>query len=431
MEEMEWPEWYLGRGKVDEAVFARDYLSQRELISVDGSFFDLNGRVHNENILRREICDILKLYVRSGIARRVESILEYLRIVTSKEELAYHADRIHVANGTFLLGYGFMPMKEICRYRLPVNYNPDAPKPKAWLAFLDDLLEEEDIWTLQQYMGYCLIPTTRAQKMLLITGRGGEGKSRIGVVMKALFGCNMSIGSLAKVETNQFARADLEHLLVLVDDDLKMEALNQTNYIKSIITSELPMDLERKGIQSYQGLVNARFMAFGNGTLQALHDRSHGFFRRQIILSAKERRPDRVDDPYLAERLKGEIEGIFNWCLEGLYCLGGNDYQFDISEKTRENMRQAVADGNNVVEFMQSEGYFRFEPGATATSKALYSVYKDWCEDNSYTPLSAKSFLSHIKQNMSLYKLLHSNKIPIGNGKTARGYIGIRLCPRF
>ena len=138
------------------------------------------------------------------------------------------------------------------------------------------------------------------------TGRGGEGKSRIGVVMKSLLGVNMNVGSIAKLESSPFARADLQNLLLLVDDDLKMEALNQTNNIKSIITAELPMDLERKGIQSYQALLRCRLMAFGNGNLQALHDRSLGFFRRQIILTTRPRDPNRKDDPYLAEKLKEE-----------------------------------------------------------------------------------------------------------------------------
>jgi putative DNA primase/helicase len=135
---------------------------------------------------------------------------------------------------------------DFCRNRLPVAYNPDAPEPVRWKRFLSELLEPEDILTLQEYMGYCLLPTTKAQKMLMIIGKGGEGKSRIGVVVRALFGDNMANGNLAKAETNRFARADLEHLLVMVDDDMKLEALPHTNYIKTIITAELPLDLEKK-----------------------------------------------------------------------------------------------------------------------------------------------------------------------------------------
>ena len=91
--------------------------------------------------------------------------------------------------------------------------------------------------------------------MLMLIGKGGEGKSRIGVVMNAIFGLNMNTTSIQKVENNRFARADLEGKLLMVDDDLDMNALTKTNYVKSIVTAELRMDLERKKEQSYQGLL--------------------------------------------------------------------------------------------------------------------------------------------------------------------------------
>lgn len=184
-----------------------------------------------------------------------------------------------------------------------------------WLDFLSQLLYPEDIPTLQEFFGYCLIPSTKAQKMLFLIGKGGEGKSRVGIVLQSLLGSNMKTGSIAKVENNQFSRADLQHVLVMLDDDMKMEALSQTNNIKAIVTAELPMDLEKKGKQSYQGDLRVRFLAFGNSALQALHDRSYGFFRRQLILEAKERDPNRRDDPFIAEKLCKEKEGIFLWAI--------------------------------------------------------------------------------------------------------------------
>ena len=55
----------------------------------------------------------------------------------------------------------------------------------------------------------------------------------------------------------------------------------------------------------------ARLLAFSNGDLQALYDRSDGFYRRQLVLTAREKPAGRVDDPDLAEKLKAEVEGIF------------------------------------------------------------------------------------------------------------------------
>ncbi|MBQ1214754.1 MAG: hypothetical protein IIX88_00320, partial [Firmicutes bacterium] len=73
--------------------------------------------------------------------------------------------------------------------------------------------------------------------------------------------------------------------------------------IKTIVSAELPMDLERKGQQSYQGSLNVRFLVFGNGTMKSLYDRSEGFFRRQIIITVQDKDKNREDDPFLAEKL--------------------------------------------------------------------------------------------------------------------------------
>ena len=148
---------------------------------------------------------------------------------------------------------------------------------------------------------------------MVIKGNGGEGKSQIGHVLAHLFGPNMKDGSVGKVSENPFARADLEHIHLMVDDDMRLEALKQTNYVKSIVTAKGKMDLERKNKQSYQGWMYARILAFSNGDLISLYDRTDGCFRRQLILTTKRKPLDRIDDPDLSDKLCEELEGIFLW----------------------------------------------------------------------------------------------------------------------
>ena len=426
---MDFPAWFDGKS-INETMFCEEFLRKHPMVSVNDTFFTKNGRITDENWLKKEIYDRIKPYVTGGIARKITGILDVLRVECYCPGLPLYQDRIHVANGTLFLDGRFSEQKDFCRNRLPVAYTPNAPQPVKWLHFLSQLLTAEDIPTLQEFMGYCLIPSTKGQKMLILTGKGGEGKSRIGLVLRALLGSNMNTGSIAKIETSPFARADLEHQLVMLDDDMKLEALHQTNNIKAIVTAELPMDLERKGRQSYQGDLYVRFLALGNGTLQSLYDRSVGFFRRQIILTVKEKDPNRRDDPYLAEKLCAEAEGIFLWALEGLHRLIEKDYCFTISDAARENMTAAVSEGNNIVEFLNSEGYIRFKADFEASSKELYSVYRLWCEDNAATPLSAKSFCSYLKQNERTYNLEYTNKVHVGNGRFVRGFMGIEVLHR-
>ncbi|MFI3836811.1 DNA primase family protein [Streptococcus equinus] len=430
MPDMNLPIWFDGQN-INEALFCEEFLRERRIIFANGAFFTPDGRVTDDLPLRGEIYDKLKFCAVNNIPRKITNILEVLKLEAQVPDFPPEQDRIHVANGTLLQNGTFTEGRPaIVRSRLPVAYNPDAPAPVVWLNFLDDLLHTEDIPTLQEFIGYCLIPSTKGQKMLMLTGKGGEGKSRIGVVLRALLGTNMKTGSVAKVETSNFARADLEHELLMLDDDMKLEALPQTNNIKAIITAELPMDLERKRQQSYQGDLYVRFIGLGNGVLQALHDRSVGFFRRQIILTTKEKDPNRKDDPYIAEKMTAEAEGIFLWALEGLHRLIANDFRFTLSQSALDNLNDAVSDGNNIIDFLASEGYIRFRADYEASSKNLYAVYKQWCDDNALNSLSQKSFGSFLKQNESRYNLEYTNKVNIGGGRFARGFVGIELLQR-
>ena len=426
----ELPVWLTEKYTILEPEFCKAFLRERPMRCIHGQFYSLDGMVADgEASLKGAIYEKISPWLESDVAKKVNQLFNALKMAAYSAASELECDRIHLANGTYFMDGHFSPEREYCRNRLSVSYRADAPAPERWLTFLTELLVPEDISTLQEYLGYCLLPTTRGQKMLMLIGRGGEGKSRIGVVMNSIFGDNMNITSIQKIE-DRFGRADLEGKLLMVDDDMDMSALPKTNYIKSIVTAECKMDLERKHDHSFQGQLYVRFLCFGNGALTALHDRSDGFFRRQIILTTKDRPMDRKDDPFLSDKLIAEREGIFLWCLEGLHRLIANSYQFTISDRARENIAAVVREVNNIVDFLASEGYIRFKADSEATTRDLYDAYKVWCEDNADTPLSAKSFSNFVSQNAEAYHLEATNNVDVGKGKRCRGYVGIEVVTR-
>ena len=93
-------------------------------------------------------------------------------------------------------------------------------------------------------------------------------------------------------------------------------------------------------------------------------------------------------------------------------------------------METAVKDGNNIIEFMESSGYFLFNADAEITSKELYAISSLWCDDNAYKPVASKSFGNYLTQHEREYNLEYTNKVSIGGGKFARGFIGIELLQR-
>ena len=423
--DMNLPVWFDGQN-INEALFCEEFLHERRIIFANGAFFTPDGRVTDDLPLRGEIYDKLKFCAVNNIPRKITNILEVLKLEAQVPDFPPEQDRIHVFNGTLLLNGTFTEGRPaIVRSRLPVVYNPDAPAPVIWLNFLNGLLHAEDIPTLQEFIGYCLIPSNKGQRMMVIKGNGGEGKSQIGAVLSAIFGTNMKDGSIGKISENRFARADLEHILLCVDDDMRMEALRQTNYVKSIVTAQGQMDLERKGKQSYQGWMYARLLAFSNGDLQALYDRSDGFYRRQLILTTKDKPLSRVDDPDIAEKMAAEVEGILLWAFEGLQRLVKNGFQFTESDRAKRNRELVKRDNNNVFDFLESEGYIRLKADACTSSKELYEVYKMWCEENSLNAIKARGFSDALIANQRRYNLESTNNIVNSSGRRVRGFVGI------
>lgn len=329
------------------------FVSDAYIKYTENSFFTTEGRVTNEDAMRQTIYQQLEPFIVTGMSKKVDDIMKDLRIKAQVTGLLPQTDRVHVQNGTVFLDGSFIEAQnEIVRSRFPVRFNPKVKKPERWLKFLSELFWPEDIPTLQEFIGYCLIPSNAGQKMMVIKGSGGEGKSQIGHVLSRMFGPNAKDGSVGKISENPFARADLEHIHLMIDDDMRLEALKQTNYIKAIVTAKGKMDLERKGKQSYQGFMYARILAFSNGDLVSLYDRSDGFFRRQLILTTKRKPPDRIDDPNLSEKLCEEMEGIFLWAMAGLLRLVKNNFQFTESGRAKLNREMVKKDANNIELFL-------------------------------------------------------------------------------
>ena len=240
----------------------------------------------------------------------------------------------------------------------------------------------------------------------------------------------MNVSSIQALTTSRFQRAAQEFKLLMLDDDMQMEALQDPGYLKSLITLEGKTDLERKGQQSVQGELKVRFVGFSNGNLEALFDRSYGFFRRQLILRAKERDENRVDDPFLIDKLEKDLEGLCLWCLDGLERLIANQFRFTQSSKAKENLQQAIRSANNILDFLEDQHYVRFEKGTMATTRQLYAAYQKWCDANLERALSQKTFSNYLSQHQEKLEIHYRKNIPVQLNQTARGYEGIHTMVR-
>ncbi|ADU24343.1 hypothetical protein Rumal_3920 (plasmid) [Ruminococcus albus 7 = DSM 20455] len=419
----------LDKTTVNELKFCKLFTQKHPMKCIGGRFFDYDGLV-DENALGNEVYRMLRLGVWIGLSKKVVQIMDALRLYTYSEPIPPDMNFIHVQNGKLDLQGNFYPNREFCTNRLNICYDPNirngAYYPEQFMTFLLELLTPEDVVTLQEYLGYLLIPSTKGQKMMFLIGQGGEGKSRIGIVLREIFRDNMLTGNIHRIETDRFFRYNLKDRLLMIDDDMQMQALSSTGYIKNLVTAETPIDVEAKGKQSEQALLYTRLLCFGNGSPKTLYDKSKGFSRRMIILTTLPPPERRIIDPYIAEKFIAEKEKIFCWMYDGLLRLLANNYRFTISDRARQNVMETMQDNCNITEFLEDTDRVMYGEKLCVSSAALYDSYYRWCDDNALTALKRDTFTSWVKQNSDQFSIKYTNNISVG-GKTVRGFRGIAI----
>ena len=422
------PAWLDEKGKINDPLFCKELVENYPIIFSENRFYDYNGEV-SEDIISHKISEIVMSNVTNNVAAVVKRLTEALKLCCFSEPIIPKEDEIHLLNGILKTDGTWLEEIRFCANRLNIDYNPniwnDVYYPEDFLLFLSDMLDMEDITTLQEFLGYCLIPSTKGQAMLFIIGNGGEGKSRIGIVLQEIFKSAMITGNFQRIETDKFFRYNLQNKLLMLDDDMQMNAFSSTGYIKNLITAEIPVDVEAKGQQSQQAMLYSRFLCFGNGSPKALYDKSDGFARRMIILTTKPVPENRKNDPFLADKFIAENEKIFCWMFDGLRRLIRNNFRFTISEKTRRNIAEIMSDNCNISEFLEDRSYISFGSGYSESTQALYSAYVDWCHKNLMNILNQNTFSTWLRSNSAKWGLTPTNHISVDN-REVRGYKGVK-----
>lgn len=416
---------------INEKIFSQWLIEKLSLNCINGRFYS-KGKQITEGFIKKEIQTPICNLFESGIATKTKNLFDVIKNDCYMDLPKLSEDIINCNNVSLEIGTdgGIECVNRPEGYffnKINADYNENAKTPELWLKFLNELLTEEDILTLQEYIGYCFLPTTKGQKALFIVGKGGEGKSCIGVVLGELFGNTFISDKLHKLEEDKFLIARLQNKLLFYDDNLNSKKLTETGTFKTLVTNKLSIQAEAKGKDKFDLKPYTRFISCGNQALSSCFDKSDGFYRRLIILTCKVKPEKRKDDRFLCEKLIAEKEGIFNWCLEGLLRLVANDFEFTMSEQATNNVETLQAEDNNIISFMSdTDLLFKSKIGGTVSAKKLYDLYKAWCFDNGTEPLASRTFMMFIKENQKKFGIEYKEKVNDGN-RRVRGYYGIEI----
>lgn len=411
--------------KLNENVFAKAFAEVENLRYYNGVFFTRKGRVSEEYLLREIWESIAPVGISQDVARTCKKLLEAVKMASTVKELHIDPWLIPFSNGDFYVKKKLFRMGEYSptayRLKAPLLLDfQDTPNFRTWRG---NLFTKEDEKTLQEYLGYTLLPTTKGQKALFLVGEGGSGKSGIGIILESIFGTSMvSTFNSQEFMKDKFKAAELENKLVLYDDDLDNTALEGTGMYKKLITNSLVMTADRKYGQPFTFTPFARLIACCNEMLTSAYDQTDGFYRRLLPLKTKPKRKDFNPDPNFYDLLKAEAPGITQWAVAGLYRLIDNDFVIYESERSKSYLISKQNMNNPMPLFTQSA--FDYADDLDVSSAEIGDLWKVWCRQNAVAFKSAKEIQSYFNDNAESMNILPSNHIVRGE-KEVRGYKGI------
>lgn len=423
---------------LDENVFAKYFCEVNKVVFVNGLFYTKGGRVTQDEIERDIWQSIEKVGVATDVERKVKKLAGAVRLCAIPDEnkpFVIHQNLLPFANGTLDINTSsfYLDKKEPYPYRFEAPLIPeydlvDAPNFVKWLH---DLFMPDDVETIQQFLGYCLVPSTKAQKSLFLVGEGGAGKSVLGVILQEMLGRNamMSVTSTQDFLRDKFKMPELENKLVLYDDDLSSDALESTGIYKKLITNNLDITVDRKFGQPFTMRPQIKLVCCCNEMLTSVYDQTDGFYRRLLPVLVKPIADDFVPDLNFYDKITKEIKIITLWALEGLYKLIKNDWVIPISVRTQTYLNDRRSLGNHFPEFMAD--VFEFIPSESVSIKDIIKVYQTWCQYNACNAVKDRTLQSWLVDNQGRYKIARTEHALSSDQVRTRGYSGLKIRSRW
>lgn len=320
---------------------------------------------------------------------------------------------------------------------LPFAYDPLAQCPQ-WQSFVTGALESpEDILTLQEWFGHCLTSDASYQKMLVMVGQAGSGKSTINSVLSKLVGDENYIGYDLVRLGERFGLCALVGRQLATVSEIELKGNAQKSQILSRLKSIIGHDavsVEWKGINEVYNVVLPVKFSMACNELPMFYDTTGAVNRRLLVLFFTKPILAPKHD-FLSAVLLPELAGINNWALEGLKRLR-EQAAFTESEKMQELLtdqrRDSSPEWGFAVDCLVVQKPFA-QPGVpmkvteeavSVSSETLAEIYHRWCHENS---AEGSDFRWVIRNIHTLLPRLPKASRRMVNGKQMYFHAGIAI----
>ena len=293
---------------------------------------------------------------------------------------------------------------DYCSIQAHYPYDPNA-SCDTWRQFISDVSgDDPKISELLQFIpAYGLFHDCPHEKVFVLTGSGGNGKTRYLDALASVFGEDNCSHLPPRALLDKFQVIQLKNSIFNLAGEIRSDLRDVEELIKMIASGE-PISGCFKGQQFVTFRSRAKLVYACNGQLSS-GDTSEGLTRRLILVDFKMKFVDvpdsddpyqRAKDIYIGDKLRAEIDsgGVFNWIYQGYQLLRAVGYFTETNDQ--EELIQEFKRASNPVLLFYEE-YFAEHDIYEISSKQLYSDYKCWSVESGYKPITSNAFSREFK----------------------------------
>lgn len=354
----------------------------------------------------KSIQAIIKFANQSEFRSRIEAMIELANkienVAVRPHQLDTHPYLINFNNGTYdLKKKALLPHRreDLITKLAPLDFDISAKCP-TWFSFLNRAMagNEEMINFLKRSAGLILSGDTSEEQLWIVYGVGANGKSKFINTLQEILGnySQQAPTSLFMAKRNtggatpELARIKGARFVTCIETSdgkrLDEEMVKQLTGRDLVTARQLYKDYFEFRPECKMWLVT-NHKPIIQGT-------DHGIWRRIYLIPFEVVIPEEEQDKRLPDKLKTELSGILNWCIEGFHEWA------EIGMKPPAKIRESTKEYQSEMDKMGSyiDDCCELDKQEKTPLDLLYTSYLDWCRVNEEFSNNKRAFARQLKE---------------------------------
>jgi putative DNA primase/helicase len=339
-----------------------------------------------------------------GIKGMIESASSEKVVRISSDTFDQNKYLLNFKNGTYDLNENKFKSNKADDYmtKLVVGaYDPNASCPR-WEQFISEVMGENKnlIEFVQRAIGYSLTGSTKEQKMFICYGAGSNGKSLMMEILRNIlndYSRNIAAESLMIKDNKSGASGDIARLkgarFVTAKENKEGRKLDEALIKEATgadtITARYLYKNEFEFIPEFK-------LWLATNHKPEITGQDDGIWRRLVLIPFNVQFTDDNGnkDPDLLDKLKTEIPGIINWCING--CAMWMQEGLKEPNEVIAAVEEYRSESDSLQQFIDE--CLVINPNACITNKDLTDLYNRWSGSNITTTKFSLMFKDRAKR---------------------------------